>query len=196
MNIASFIIYCFIITFAPGPTHIVTLSTVQNYGVKKALKFCFGASIAFTIILILSVILNSVLASFIPKVIVLIQVIGTAYIIYLAYKIYNMDNSSNSKKEFGSFKSGFLMQFINPKVILFCVTVFPSFVMPHYSTLFELIIFALIVSIIGTLSYFSWVIFGSLLKTILQKYQRVTNTIMSLFLVYCAIAISGITSIL
>ena len=136
MNLASFIIYCFIITFAPGPTHIVTLSTVHNHGVKTALKFCYGASMAFSIILILSVILNSALASFLPKVIEIMQIIGTAYILYLAYKIYNMNSSSSSIKEFGSFKSGFLMQFINPKVILFCVTVFPSFIMPHYSSLY------------------------------------------------------------
>lgn len=35
MDIASFIIYCFIVTFTPGPTNIVILSTVHNYGSKK-----------------------------------------------------------------------------------------------------------------------------------------------------------------
>ena len=191
MNLTSFLIYCLIITFAPGPTHIVTLSTVNNYGVKRALSFCYGASIAFAIILIFSVILNSFLASFLPKVIVFMQIIGTSYILYLAYLIFNMDSSTNQKKEFGTFKTGFLMQFINPKVILFCITIFPSFIMPYYSSFYELAIFAFVIGIIGTLSYFSWVLFGSLLKSFLHKYQRVTNILLSLFLVYCAIIISG-----
>lgn len=194
MNITSFLIYCIIITLAPGPTHIITLSTVQNYGVKKAISFCYGASIAFAIILVLSVIINSGLASFIPKAIIVMQIIGASYILYLAYQIYNMDNSLNGRKDFGSFKTGFLMQFINPKVILFCITIFPSFIMPYYSSIYELITFAFIVSIIGSLSFFSWVIFGSLLKSLLVKYQKITNIILSLFLVYCAIMISGITN--
>lgn len=192
MNITSFIIYCIIITFSPGPTHIVTLSTVQNYGGKKAISFCSGASLAFAIILVLSVLLNSILASFLPKAIIVMQIIGASYILYLAYLIYYMDSSSNDKKDFGSFKSGFLIQFINPKVVLFCITLFPSFVMPYYSSIYELFIFAFIVLIIGTMSYFSWIMFGSLLKSILVRYQKITNIVLSLFLVYCAIIISGI----
>lgn len=194
MNITSFLIYCIIITFAPGPTHIVTLSTVQNYGAKKAINFCYGASIAFAIILVLSVVLNSVLDSFLPKIIIIIQIIGVSYILYLAYQIYNMNNSPIEKKDFASFKTGFLMQFINPKVILFCITIFPSFIMPYYNSFYELITFAFIVSIIGSLSFFSWVIFGSLLKSFLVTYQKIVNIILSLFLVYCAIIISGITN--
>ncbi|TLP39580.1 LysE family translocator [Arcobacter arenosus] len=193
MNILSFLIYCIIITFAPGPTHIVTLSTVQNYGVKRAVSFCYGASIAFAIILVLSVILNSLLASFTPKAMLVMEIIGASYILYLAYQIYNMDNSLNEKKNFGTFKSGFLMQFINPKVILFCITVFPSFIMPYYSSLSELLIFTIVVASIGSMSFFFWVIFGSLLKSFLIKHKRITNTLLSLFLVYCAIIISGVT---
>ncbi|WP_024955063.1 LysE family translocator [Sulfurospirillum arcachonense] len=194
MSITSFIIYCFIITFSPGPTHIVTLSTVHNYGIKKAINFCYGSSIAFGIIMILSVVLNSVLATVLPKFIIIMQIIGAIYILYLAYKIYTMDSSSNSKKDFASFKTGFVMQFINPKVVLFCVTVIPSFVMPYHSSFDELFLFAFIVFIIGTMSYFAWVLFGSILKVFLQRYQKITNTFMSLFLVYCAIMISGITN--
>ena len=195
MNLTSFLIYCLIVTFSPGPTHIITLSTINNFGVKKALDFCYGSSLAFGIILLLSVGLNSVLAAYLPKIIMVMQVIGTAYILYLAYQVYNANSSSKQSKELGTFKTGFLMQFINPKVILFCITIFPSFIMPYYSAFNELIIFAFIVFIIGTLSYFGWVLFGSLMKTFLQKYQRVTNTLMSLFLVYCAIIISGITNV-
>ena len=193
MNILSFLVYCIIITFAPGPTHIVTLSTVQNYGVKRAISFCYGASIAFSIILVFSVVLNSLLASYIPKAIVVMQIVGASYILYLAYQIYKMDSSSTNKESFGSFKSGFLMQFINPKVVLFCITIFPSFIMPYYSSTYELIVFAVVVAIIGSLSFFAWIVFGSLLKSFLLKHQRISNTLLSLFLVYCAIMISGIT---
>ncbi|GIN93723.1 hypothetical protein J22TS1_47740 [Siminovitchia terrae] len=39
MDITSFIIYCFIVTFTPGPTNIVILSIVHNYGSKKAMEY-------------------------------------------------------------------------------------------------------------------------------------------------------------
>lgn len=38
MNITSFLIYCIIITFTPGPTNIAILSTVHNFGTKKAME--------------------------------------------------------------------------------------------------------------------------------------------------------------
>lgn len=47
MNITSFLIYCFIVTFTPGPTNIVILSTVHNFGTKKAMHYTYGATIAF-----------------------------------------------------------------------------------------------------------------------------------------------------
>lgn len=192
MNFTFFLIYCIIITISPGPTNIVILSTVHNYGVKKAVEFCYGATIAFCMLLTLSVLLNSILTLYLPNILIFMQIIGTAYILYLAYKIYKIDNLSNTEKEVGTFKTGFLMQFINPKVILFCITVFPSFIMPYYSSFYELMIFVFVITIIGTIAFFSWVLFGSLLKAFLQKYQKVVNIILSLFLVFCAIIISGI----
>ena len=50
MNITSFLIYCFIVTFTPGPTNIVILSTVHNFGTKKAMKYTYGATIVFRFI--------------------------------------------------------------------------------------------------------------------------------------------------
>lgn len=39
MNITSFLIYCVIVTFTPGPTNIVILSAAHNYGTKKAMEY-------------------------------------------------------------------------------------------------------------------------------------------------------------
>lgn len=185
MDISFFLFYSLIITITPGPTNLVILSTVHNNGVKKAMKFCYGAVISFGIILFLSVFLNSILTKTLPDILFYMQIIGSVYIFYLAYLIYNMNVLVNDNKEFGNFKIGFIMQFVNPKVIIFALTAFPSFVMPYYSSIYEQILIALIVTIIGGISFFSWVIFGNILKRFLQKYQKKVNTVMALFLVYC-----------
>lgn len=192
MDLIFFLTYCILITITPGPTNIVILSTVQNNGVKKAVEFCYGATLAFAIILFLSVFFNTILTKYIPNLLSVMQIIGTVYILYLAYLIFNMNLISSNGKDIASFKIGFLMQFINPKVIIFCLTVFPSFVMPYYSLFYELLIFVLVITIIGAISFFSWVLFGKLLKFFLQRYLRIVNITLSIFLVYCAYMISGI----
>lgn len=53
MNLTFFIFYCFVATITPGPNNILILSTVNNHGVQKALKFCYGAILAFGIFLVL-----------------------------------------------------------------------------------------------------------------------------------------------
>lgn len=88
MNITSFLIYCVIATFTPGPTNIVILSTVHNYGTKRAMKYTYGATIVFGLLLAISAMLNTMLISIIPKVLIVMQIIGSSYMLYLAYHIY------------------------------------------------------------------------------------------------------------
>lgn len=196
MNITSFLIYCFIITFTPGPTNIVILSTVNNYGMKKAMEYAYGSTIAFCLLLSISAILNTVLITLIPKILIILQIIGSVYMIYLAYKIYKMEVSESTNVQAATFASGFLMQFVNPKVVLFTMTVLPSFVMPYYNTSFSMLLFVVIITIIGFLAFFTWIIFGVMFKEFLQKHQKVANSIMALFLVYSGVIASGIIELI
>ncbi|MHB8066096.1 MAG: LysE family translocator [Ruminiclostridium sp.] len=192
MNITSFFIYCIIVTFTPGPTNIVILSTVNNFGTKKAMEYAYGATIAFGLLLVISAMLNTVLIAVIPKILSIMQIIGSFYIVYLAYQIYKMDTSKSTVKQTATFMSGFLMQFINPKIVLFTMTVIPSFVMPYYTALSTLMIFVACITIIGFMAFFTWILFGTIFREFLQKHQKTVNIIMALFLVYSAIMVSGV----
>jgi Putative threonine efflux protein len=196
MNITSFFIYCIIVTVTPGPTNIVILSTVNNLGTKKAMEYTYGATIAFGLLLAISAMLNTVLLAAIPKVLHIMQIIGGSYILYLSYQIYKMDISKSTEKKTTTFLSGFLMQFVNPKVVLFTMTVIPSFVMPYYTTFSALMIFVACITIIGFIAFITWIIFGAIFKEFLQKHQKTVNIIMALFLVYSAILVSGVVEII
>jgi cysteine/O-acetylserine efflux protein len=189
MNITSFLIYCFIVTFTPGPTNIVILSTVHNFGPKKAIEYTYGATIAFGLLLIISAMLNTMLITFIPKILIVMQIIGSFYMFYLAYQIYKMDPSKPTVNQTGTFLSGFLMQFLNPKVVLFTMTVIPTFIMPNYIKIPEVTISVIAITIIGFLALITWVLFGTIFKVFLQKHQKPVNIMMALFLVYGAIMI-------
>jgi len=195
MNITSFLIYCVIITFTPGPTNVVILSTVQEYGVKKAMEYSYGATIAFGALLAISAVLNTMLVSVIPKILIIMQIIGTLYILYLAYQICKMDTSGSTEKQVATFRSGFIMQFVNPKVVLFTMTIIPGFVMPYYTDPYLLAVFVAIITVIGFLAFVTWVLFGAIFKELLLKYQKLVNVSMSLFLIYSAIMGSGLVEL-
>lgn len=196
MNITSFLIYCIIVTFTPGPTNIVILSTAHNFGTKKALEYTYGATIAFGLLLGISAVLNTVLIAIIPKIVIVMQIIGSFYMLYLAYQIYKMDVSESAEIQTVTFVSGFLMQFVNPKVVLFTMTVIPSFVMPYYSAPSALAVFAAVITIIGFCAFVTWVLFGVMFKEFLQRYQKTVNIIMALFLVYSAIMASEVVELI
>ena len=186
MNIMSFILYCFIVTFTPGPTNIVILSTVHKNGTKKALEYTYGATIAFGFLLSVSAVLNSILVAFIPKILILMQIIGSIYMLFLAYQVYktNKDKPKSMEKQTGTFLSGFLMQFLNPKVLLFTLTVIPTFIMPYHVSLSKIILSIITITVIGFLAFITWVLFGALFKSFLQQHEKMVNVLMALFLVY------------
>ncbi|HBC94171.1 MAG TPA: lysine transporter LysE [Pelotomaculum sp.] len=196
MNITSFLLYCVIVTFTPGPANIAILSTVHNLGTKKAMEYVYGATIAFGLLLGISAALNSVLIEVIPKILIAMQIIGGLYMLYLAYQIYKMNVSESTETQTATFISGFLMQFVNPKVVLFTMTVIPSFVMPYYTAPSALAVFAAAITIIGFCAFVTWILFGVMIKEFLQKYQKTVNIVMSLFLVYSAIVASGVVELI
>lgn len=192
MNIISFLIYCVVATFTPGPANIVILSSVQHSGAKKSMKYVYGATMAFGLLLILSTLLNRVLVEVIPNILIIMQVIGSLYMLYLAYKIFKMGAMDDQPNQNANFRSGLLMQLVNPKVLLFTLTVIPSYVMPFYNSTLTLTLFVIIITVIGFFAFTTWVVFGTIFRRFLQNHQKVLNTLMALFLVYSAIMISGV----
>ena len=196
MNIAPFVLYCIVVIFTPGPTNIVILSTVQSYGIKKALEYSYGATLAFGILLAASAILNTMLAAVIPKILMAMQILGTAYILYLAYQIYTMEPAGSNEKQAATFRSGFIMQFVNPKIALFTMMVIPGFVMPFYTAPYALTIFALMSTVIGFLAFVTWTFCGALFKEVLLKRQKLVNINMAAFRIYSAIMGSGLVELI
>ncbi len=203
MSILSFILYCFIVTATPGPAVVMILSTVNNSGTGKGFEFTLGVTVAFASLIFSSVFIGNALLDSFPWIITLMQATGASYMLYLAWKIYNMKFSENTDKSGssdlsgkGTFISAVLMQYLNPKVVIFTLTVLPAFVMPFYKSVSVQLLFAAAVTCIGFVSCILWVAFGTVFRNVMIKYRTALNRIMAFFLAYSAVTVSGAADII
>lgn len=169
----------------------MALIFANNYGLKKTIRFCTGVGAGFFLIIVLCSYFNILLKNFIPKIELAMTIFGAAYMIYLALKFLKSDGTgqNNDGEKHNSFISGMLLQFINPKGILYGITVTSTFIIPYYASDAIFIFFAFFLAFVGFLSTFCWGLFGSVFQKFLLKYRRQFNITMALLLVYTALSI-------
>jgi len=194
MPYLSFLVFVVITSFTPGPNNIMAMAFANQYGLKKTIQFCLGVGIGFCTITALSCFFNIALIHVMPIITLPLTILGVSYMLYLAYKIFttkeNDESSNYSKEEKRSFLLlGAFLQFVNPKGILFSITIVASYILPYYSSVTSYIIFALFLGLVGITSTFSWALFGSVFRKVLIKYRQPFNIVMALLLVYSAFSI-------
>ncbi|MED1117019.1 LysE family transporter [Bacillus paramycoides] len=191
MSIFSFLIFVFISSFTPGPNNFSAMTYANQHGLKRSIKFCLGVAFGFFIITSLCSFFNIVLINILPKIEFPLKFLGVAYMLYLAFKILTSKNNIDTKKK--SYKSLFLvgiaLQFVNPKGILFGLTVVSTFILPYYNSYSSYLLFSLFLGVVGLMSTFSWCLFGSLFQKLLLKHNQLFNIIMAILLVFSAISI-------
>ena len=190
-NFAAFLSYVLVTTFTPGPNNIMSMSNASRYGFKKSIMFNVGIFFGFSIIIALCSIFSVALYSLIPTIKPIMTYIGAAYILWLAWKTYkNKPHSEDeNKKRTNTFLSGLLLQFVNPKVILYGVTTVSTFIVPYYRSVPILAGFSILLAFIAFVSTCCWSLFGSVFQKFLAKNDRVISIVMSLLLVYCAVSL-------
>lgn len=169
----------------------MSLMFANQYGFKKTVRFCLGVGTGFFALLVMSSYFNLLLKNYIPKIEFFMAIVGTAYMLYLAFIILRSkgDSEDTSGGKYNSFIAGTFLQFINPKAVLYALTVISTFVLPYHSSHSSLLFYSVILGIIGFMGTFSWSIFGSLFKKFLAKYRKQFNIVMALLLVYSALSI-------
>ncbi|MGE7762179.1 LysE family transporter [Peribacillus sp. NPDC097895] len=192
MPLFTFLLYVFVTSFTPGPNNIMAMLFANKYGFKKTLKFCLGVGAGFFVIMLLSSYFNLLLKNFIPKIEFIMTILAAIYMLYLATKII-MSSKNKDKDEDGDknnrFLSGMLLQFVNPKGILYGITAVSTFIIPYHTSNISLLCFSIFLAFVGFLSTMSWSVFGSLFQRFLKKYRSQFNIVMALLLVYSAISI-------
>jgi len=132
--LVSFGLATALLALSPGPDNIYVLVVSLNKGKAKALATVSG--------LISGCIIHTTLLAFgVSKIIInndqlflTVKVFGALYLLFLAYKTYTSNEAINLSHEsltnhsmIAQFVKGFFMNVLNPKVMLFFLAFFPSF---------------------------------------------------------------------
>lgn len=164
--------FSLVMSISPGPVNMIILSSGARYGIRQTFAFVSGATIGFTLLLLgVGLGLDQIISMY-PAFLKYLSVFGGLFIIYMGYLIFKSrpDLSIDEAKR-PKFFQGFLMQWLNPKAWLACVTSVPLFSKPNDLTPF--LIFSLVYFIVCYLSLFTWSFLGSKATLLLNSNQRI-----------------------
>ena len=186
----SFLTYAVITAATPGPNNIMSMSNAGRLGFRRALPFNFGIWVGFTIVMVLCTLFCTALSALIPAIRLPMLVLGAAYMLYLAWGTFRSSDVIQEDHAREGFRSGLLLQFINPKIYLYGIMSMEAYILPYYSGQpAVLLFFALLLAFIGFVFTLAWAVFGSVFRLLFSRHARVVNTIMALLLVYCAVSL-------
>lgn len=142
----SFLLASVVLTLLPGPDILFvvaqSISGGWRKGVSVAVGLCSGlvvhtSAVALGVAAILSKSASGLL---------IVKVAGAAYLLYLAYKSWGENGVELTKGNEGAgyfrlVRIGFVMNVLNPKVLLFFLAFLPQFVVPNDTAMIQ--VFAL-----------------------------------------------------
>lgn len=198
IDFLPFSAFVLITTFTPGPNNITSASMSVVYGFKKTLPFMLGISVGFYALQLICAGLSSGLAYFLPRTMPVFRILGALYILYLAYATSNAGYTvqKNHRPKIGFIK-GFILQAVNPKGVLYGLTLYTVFLKGMLHSPVALVFTAIVLSVVAFSAVSAWAMFGALIHTHLHSSRKkiAVNRMLALLLVYTALEIAGVFEI-
>ncbi len=188
-NPFAFLSYVMLTTFTPGPNNIMSMSTASQHGFRKSLRFTSGVFAGFFVVMALSCAFTLSLYNAMPSIKPVMTVVGASYILWLAYKTVTASTHAEKDASSSGFLSGVVLQFFNPKAILYGVTSASTFLVPYYKSPWVLAGFCFFMAAVSFVATSSWAMFGSIFERFLSRNGKVVAWIMAGLLVYCAVSL-------
>ena len=201
MNIELFPLMSFVIvtTFTPGPNNVSSASMGMSKGYRKTLNYLTGIVSGFFVVMVVCAFLASTLLRLLPVAERYLRFIGAAYIIWLAIGILRPNHSlSDSREAAGAFTRGFVLQLFNPKVAVYGLTLYSTFLAAISNHIPYLFLSAMVFALIGFTAISTWALFGAVIREKLKSdlFRKLLNISLFLLLIYTAVELSGILSFL
>ncbi len=188
-----FATYAMVTTFTPGPNNITASATGMRLGYRRTLPFLLGMLAGFILIMLASGLLTDLARRAYEGILPWLKWVGVAYMTWLAVSLFlpSKHDAENAPPRSARFIDGMLLQMVNPKLILYGITIYSSFQTLIAGTPGRLAASVALLSLLGFSSISLWAVVGStfsrLLKT--KTAKLVFNLVMAALLLYSAVAI-------
>ena len=147
---------CAMGAISPGPSLAVVLRNTISGGRTRGVMTGIGHGLGFGIYAFIAVMGLSSLLLANEQIFHLLQWAGALVLIWLAFNMITYNPSDSSRVDEGSgrrgFLEGFMIAFLNPKILVFLVAVFSQFINPDITNLGRFIM-AMMAGIIDTTWY-------------------------------------------
>ena len=208
MNLAEASLYAFamfILFLTPGPVWVVLLARIFSNGWSGGLPLACGVIIADFTWSFLAVISISSISEAIPSITKTLTWVAAGFFLYLAIKLwlkpsYDLNDIKlskvSSKLKFNSiylesFMTGLLVNFSNPKAILFYISIMPGFFVLNQLTNTDAVIIASISALVPFIGNIILIALVSPVRQFMQSpsAQKKLNQISSMLLLFVALII-------
>jgi cysteine/O-acetylserine efflux protein len=180
---------------SPGPNNLTCGSMGVLYGYKASFKYLIGVVVGWVVVMFFSGAVAGFMVEFFPSYESILRGIGAAYILWLAYKALKMsyDSNGDDNPPF-CFLEGFLMQFLNVKLILFGMTIYASYLLPVTVKFIPLLISAFGLGVRAFIVNSTWVLFGAAIRRFLNRplVGKIFNIVLAALLAYNAADLLGL----
>ena len=100
-------------------------------------------------------------------------VIGALYMLWLAFRTLKSSSVIEETHSESSFLSGAFLQFVNPKIYIYCIVSMEAYILPYCEGEWPLLLFfALLLALIGFVFTLCWSLFGSVFRLLFPDMQR------------------------
>lgn len=189
IDFATLIPFALITTFSPGPNTLLSASMGMQYGYRRTFPFLIGIWTGFVIVFVGCSLLATTLAKIIPQFRSILSVIGAIYILWLAYKTYKASYSVEDQlqKPLG-YSNGMVLQVLNPKVILYGLTIFSTYLVSLPKSIVLFFASPIIFATISLSATTTWALFGVGIASFMKNSQtaKIVQTLLALSLVIIA----------
>ena len=184
----SLLLYILALGYTPGPSNLCAFHSGIHFGRRHAMRIWWGFVAGFMIIDITLVLIAHFLGDVLGPYVKWLSYAGALYMVCLAVMI--VIKSGQSKEDMAkscTIKTGIVIEITNAKVWMFCLTALGTFVLPYSSSLIELAKVGALLILAGPIANLVWLVAGSALNSLTEKFGRVIDVILAAALVFCAL---------
>lgn len=159
-------------SISPGPVNMVIVASGAQHGVRRTLPFVSGATLGFTLLLVLVGFGLMQVFEALPWLLTWLGVAGALFILYVGYRIATAPATlSAASTPVPTFLQGALLQWLNPKAWIACAAGVSMFANPD--SIQPLLVFIGLYFLICYVSLAAWAVLGDRVASLLGTPRRV-----------------------